>query len=132
MRLRELIPEDFGGFIKRDIRPCAGYGVDPDCRVLSPHTEHEWNVQVTSIDKADGIWLYCPKCFAEKGGVVGVHGVICWRPRVPADVGPKPGRWEFVGTSLDDLSLVAGSSSIQLMGGCNAHFFIEKGEIRMA
>jgi len=42
---------------------------------------------------------------------------------------PIPGRWEFIGTSFENLSLVAGSSSIQLTSGCMAHFTITNGDI---
>lgn len=87
---------------------------------------------VSSIEDADGVWFLCPKCFAANGGAVGTHRVICWRPRVPAGVIPGPGRWELVGTSLDDLELVAGSSSILLPGepgGCGAHFWVRGGAI---
>ena len=127
MKLRDLIPDDFGGFIKREIRPCR-VGA-PGCRTLSEHTEHEYHATVGVLVEADGIWFLCPKCFAANGGPRGTHGVLCWRPRVPADVDPKPGRWEFHGTGLDDLSLVAGSSSILLQGGCGAHFWIRNGSI---
>jgi hypothetical protein len=124
MRLTDLNPQ----FIRREIRPCAvGY---PDCDTVSPHTEHEWHLPC-SLEEADGIIFRCPKCLAAKSDGVGVHSVICWRPRVPGDVTPKPGRWEFTGTGLFDLSLVAGSSSVALLGGCNAHFFVEQGGIRM-
>lgn len=112
-----------------------------------------------TFEEADGIIFLCPKCFSEAlmercpmcgnrrelvtgglpgpcicGGryqVSGVHGVICWRPHVPPDVDPKPGRWEFKGTGIEDLTLVASSSSVPLLGGCNAHFFIEQGKVRM-
>jgi hypothetical protein len=80
--------------------------------------------------EADGIIFLCPKCFQKNGGPVGTHSIICWRPSVPPSVTPGPGRWEFNGTGLDDLSLVAGSSSILLQGGCEAHFLIQNGEIR--
>lgn len=85
-----------------------------------------------TIENADGICFLCPKCFVEKGGPVGTHRIICWRPRIPLSESPGPGRWEFQGTSIDDLTLVAGSSSIKLEGGCQAHFFIQKGEIKNA
>jgi hypothetical protein len=42
---------------------------------------------------------------------------------------PTPGRWDFQGTGLQDLTLVAGSSSVLLTGGCRAHFFVRDGEI---
>jgi hypothetical protein len=122
LKLLDLDPQ----FIRREIRPCAvGY---PDCTMVSVHTEHEYHVPC-SFEEADGIIFLCPKCtLAEPDGV---HSVICWRPRVPGDVAPKPGRWEFTGTGFGDLSLVAGSSSVALLGGCNGHFFVEHGSIRM-
>jgi hypothetical protein len=127
LRLRDL--EAY--FIKREIRPC--YVGAPDCPTVSPHTEHEYHVPVDSIAEADGVQLLCPKCVITNSGHVGTHSVICWRPRVPLDVCPKPGRWEMLGTGIDDLTLHAGSSSIALTGGgCAAHFFIENGGIRMA
>lgn len=84
---------------------------------------------VDSIERADGIWFLCPKCFQKNGGDKGTHMVICWSPEVPADVEPKPGRWFLKGTSIDDVTLVAGSSSIKLNGGCSAHFWINGGRI---
>ena len=94
----------------------------------------EYYVPVETIPEADGLAFMCPKCFVTHGGSVGTHWVVCWRPHVPPEVEPKPGRWEFLGTSLDDLTLKAGSSSILLggEGGCQAHFFIEGGGVRMA
>src|SRR5690349_17736877 len=115
-------------FIRREIRPCH-VGAE-GCNVVSEHTEHEWHVPVSEIDQADGIELLCPKCFKANGGSIGTHQIICWRPRVPANIAPKPGRWEFHGVGLGDLTLVAGSSSVLLTGpGCQAHFFIRNGEI---
>jgi hypothetical protein len=123
VRLRELEPQ----FARREIRPCSP---GPDCSVVSPHTEHEYWVPVDAIAEADGVQFLCPKCFIANGGDVGTHSIMCWRPRVPADVDPKPGRWELDGTGLDDLTLRAGSSSILLSGpGCGAHFFIRNGSI---
>ena len=82
---------------------------------------------VISIAKADGLMLLCPKCFEDNGGPVGTHSVICWQPHVPQDIPPTPGRWEFYGTGLKDLTLVAGSSSVLLTSGCRAHFWIRDG-----
>ncbi len=82
-----------------------------------------------SMAGTDGIWFLCPKCFQANGGPVGTHHVLCWRPHVPQSIKPGPGRWEWTGTSFDDLSLVAGSSSILLLSGCKAHFFVTNGEI---
>jgi hypothetical protein len=79
--------------------------------------------------EADGIFFLCPVCFVTNQGRVGTHGIICWKPHVPQTMPPGPGRWDFQGTGLQDLTLVAGSSSILLKGGCNAHFFIRNGEI---
>lgn len=116
MRLRDLVDaDDCFGFIRRSIE---------DGREV-------WHV-VDRIDDADGVEFLCPKCFEANSGRVGTHAVVCWRPRVPPDIAPKPGRWEFQGTSLDDLTLVAGSSSVLLPGdggGCGAHFFVRNGAI---
>jgi hypothetical protein len=114
VRLRELVDaNDHFGFIRRSIED-----------------GHETYRVVDRIEDADGVLFCCPKCFKTNGGPVGTHAVLCWRPRVPADVDPKPGRWEFEGTSLDDLTLVAGSSSVLLTGpGCGAHFHIRSGVI---
>ena len=91
----------------------------------------EWH-NVETIAEADGIRFLCPKCFTENSGPMGTHSVICWQPTVPAEVRPAPGRWQFLGNGYRDLSLVAGSSSVQLNGGCQAHFFVENGAIRNA
>jgi hypothetical protein len=127
VRLVDLEP----AFLRREIRACAGYGVEPDCITMwPPHTQHEhWTP--CRLDEADGISFLCPKCWLANGGGAGTHQVLCWRPHVPPDVDPKPGRWELVGTGFADLTLTAGSSSVALRGGCAAHFFIESGEIRM-
>lgn len=86
-------------------------------------------LRTQELIEADGIVFLCPKCFTLNGGPVGTHSVICWQPHVPQEIGPKPGRWKFHGTGFADLSLVAGSSSVLLMGGCNAHFFVREGRI---
>jgi hypothetical protein len=117
-------------FLRREIRPCTPEAREPNCSTVSPHTEHEYHLPVEDIDDADGVQFLCPTCFVANGrSDVGTHSVICWRPRVPADVSPKPGRWEFVGSGLSNLTLVAGSSSIFLQRGCGAHFFICNGEV---
>lgn len=86
---------------------------------------------VDSIAEADGMLFLCPKCFVTNAGPVGAHSVVCWRPHVSQTELPVPGRWEFEGTGLHDLTLVAGSSSVLITGGCNAHFFVRGGEIVM-
>ena len=100
-------------------------------RFLRVVDERNFHHEGVALGEADGISFLCPKCYASNGGPVGTHSIICWRPRVPDTIGPKPGRWELVGTGFDDLSLVAGSSSVLLKGGCAAHFFVENGNIRM-
>lgn len=107
MRLSELEPK----FMKRD-----------DLR----HFHH-----VETLAEADGIRFLCPKCWEANGGAKGTHGVICWNPGVSQDTRPTPGRWEMHGTGVDDLTLVAGSSSVWLKGGCGAHFHIRNGNIEM-
>lgn len=85
--------------------------------------------RLETIAAANGVFFLCPKCFRANGGDVGTHWVLCWSPSVPQTVKPTPGRWELRGTSLEDLTLVAGSSSILLTGGCQWHGFIRNGEV---
>jgi hypothetical protein len=85
--------------------------------------------RVATIGEADGVEFLCPVCFAANRGPVGTHGVICWAPSVQQSVRPGPGRWSLQGSSLDDLTLVAPSSSIALKSGCAAHFFVQSGKI---
>lgn len=108
--------------------------------------------QPIPFDAADGVLFLCPRCFTLNHGEVGTHSVLCWRPRVPQDISPKPGRWEFTGTGFADLTLVAGSSSVLLTSDlsaecaqchrtgasadetcrfcpCRAHFFVRHGNI---
>lgn len=84
---------------------------------------------VDNLLEADGIMFLCPVCFAAKGSDVGVHSIVCWEPSVPRERSPGPGRWTMQGTGLDDLTLVASSSSIKLESGCRAHFHVRNGEI---
>ncbi len=97
-----------------------------ECRADGVH-----HVEVDSIAEAQGLMFLCPKCYVANGGCVGTHRIICWsRSRgVPDDAKPGPGRWDLVGTGFDDLSLLAGSSSVQLLGGCNWHGFVTGGEV---
>jgi hypothetical protein len=100
---------------------------------LSPqflkHVDDTHFHRVDSIAEADGLLFLCPKCFVANGGKIGTHSVICWTPSVPQTVKPIPGRWNLVGTSFDDLSLVAGSSSVKLEGGCQWHGFVTNGQV---
>src|SRR5262245_20074311 len=90
---------------------------------------------VDTLAEAHGILFLCPKCWVTNGGAVGTHAVICWNPSVPQTTQPTPGRWNLVGTGFDDLSLVAGSSSILLPGdgkgknGCGWHGWIKEGNV---
>ena len=90
---------------------------------------------VESIAAAQGIKFLCPKCFAENGGEVGTHAVICWsRSRgVTEAEHPGPGRWKIEGTGFSDLTLNADppgtNRSVQLNGGCNWHGFVTNGEV---
>ncbi len=111
------------GTIKR--RPLA----ELDARLLKSLDDRTFQHEGVSFDDADGVMFLCPLCFDTNRGSVGTHSCICWRPRVPQTWNPKPGRWEFQGSSLQDLTLIAGSSSILLLGGCAAHFFIRGGHI---
>ena len=96
---------------------------------LKYNTEHSWQ-RVETIEEADGVMFACPICFTNKGNtLVGAHSIICWEPSVPAEVHPKPGRWNLVGTNFEDLSLINGSSSVLLEGGCGAHFLVKNGNI---
>lgn len=86
---------------------------------------------VDSIEQADGIRFLCPLCYQRNGGPIGVHSVLCWKPSVQKDITPGPGRWDMQGSGFNDLTLVAGSSSVRLTDGCEAHFFIKNGKIIM-
>lgn len=105
--------------------------LDLEPHFLRANGEKAWSNDVPRAE-ANGIRFLCPKCFAANGGAEGTHSVICWSPDAPADIRPAPGRWRLEGKGFEDLSLVAGSSSVQLLGGCDAHFFVEHGLIRMA
>ena len=92
------------------------------------HVYHHYE-GVTLLD-AHGISFLCPKCFAENNGPVGTHTVICWfEGKVPDDAEPGPGRWNPVGTGMDDLTFVPGrkSHSVLLIGGCTWHGFVTNG-----
>jgi hypothetical protein len=85
-----------------------------------------------SFEDCDGLEFLCPKCWAANNGPIGTHRVICWKPTVPATISPGPGRWAHTGSGFGDISLVAGSSSVQLIGGCNWHGYVQGGEVRDA
>lgn len=120
MKLTELEPV----WIKRQVEE-----VDPTVYVddvMHPSGKQISHVPVT-MQEADGIRFLCPKCVNTDG-----HSVICWfESKVADDVQPGPGRWNPQGTSFEDLSFVPGAKtrSIQLLGGCNHHFFITNGDV---
>ena len=82
-------------------------------------------------EAAQGVMFQCPKCKEAYGHT---HMVICWDPDVPTDLTPKPGRWDMRGDVFESLSLVGRgtSSSVLLLGGCGAHFFVTDGMVKAA
>ncbi len=129
-------------FIRLEVRVEKRWRVRPEiweARRDGPWVDsdfYEWEgpceviVDVDAIAEADGVRLLCPKCHDDPPvGPVGTHAIICWSPKISQDHDPKPGRWNLVGTSLDDLTLVAGSSSVLIQGGCLAHFFVRDGRV---
>jgi hypothetical protein len=100
-------------------------------RILTPGKV--W-LETDDLSGAQGVRFLCPKCFHENGTSVGTHSVICWflGRGVSDEETPNPVRWEPHGTSLADLTLKAGSSSVKLTGeGCGAHFFIRAGQVEV-
>jgi hypothetical protein len=88
-----------------------------------------------SLAEAHGIQFLCPKCYKQKGDQIGIHSCICWfAGKVPDSAEPGPGRWNPSGTGIEDLTFVPYEGhplvSVQLNGGCNAHFNIVNGEAR--
>jgi hypothetical protein len=87
--------------------------------------------EVDALGEAHGVWFLCPKCYAENGGPIGTHAVLCWFVgRVPDDADPKPGRWTPTGTGLSNLTFVPSpgrSQSVLLTGGCGWHGFVADG-----
>lgn len=89
-----------------------------------------------SLAEAQGVSYLCPACFTANGGSRGTHQCRSWfRHRgVPDTEHPGPGRWTPTGTGFEDLTFVPGDppmmTSVQITGGCNAHFLIESGICR--
>lgn len=98
-----------------------------EARFIKYISDREY-MEVDTIAEATGVQFLCPKCFQANKGPIGTHMVVCWDPSVPQTMNPKPGRWKLVGTGLDDLTLVAGSSSILLRAPCAWHGFVTKGD----
>ena len=106
---------------------------DPKLIKIWTDSERRGWEETGHIPEADGVIFKCPECLKGKGpSGVGVHSIICWRPRVPVD--PErftgPGRWEIQATCWEDFTLVAGSSSVFLSeSACHAHFLVQSGEV---
>lgn len=101
-------------------------------RLLKATSKREWSRFEGPFAAADGMVFLCPKCMAANNmRAEGVHSVICWQPSVSPEMEPGPGRWLFIGNDFHDVTFVAGSSSVKLSGGCEAHFFIKAGKIEM-
>jgi hypothetical protein len=101
-------------------------------QMLKATSKKEWATH-GDFATADGVVCLCPKCYAaNRGSPRGVHSIICWQPTVSPEMEPGPGRWLFVGSSLADVTFVAGSSSVKLNGNCEAHFFVRNGKIEAA
>lgn len=85
------------------------------------------------INEADGVQFLCPKCFVANKGKIGTHSIVCWQPNVPQTTTPRPGRWNLVGSSYDDLTLVNGSSSVLVRGEPGKpdhwHGFVRNGQV---
>lgn len=103
--------------------------LEPTFLKHAPQDGQDISIMDVPMLEADGIQFLCPKCFIENKGSYGTHSVRCWSPKIPQTFDPKPGRWNLVGTGFQDLSLVAGSSSVLLTSGCMAHFLITNGEV---
>lgn len=86
-------------------------------------------VDRATLAGADGLWFDCPACVNKDG-----HGVCCWFDHVAlSEYLTGPGRWHPEGTSIDDLSFVPWADhprSVQLVGGCSAHFHVTGGSIQ--
>lgn len=88
-----------------------------DCDPVLVRYGTESLLHVSTLEEADGLLLYSCPCGAG-------HALLCWRRgRVPADAEPGPGRWDFSGSDLHDLTL---SPSVNL--GC-WHGFVRNGEV---
>ena len=135
MRLRDLEAR----FIKRAVvKKTATFvrdGADSanynDADLVTEERDQVYQIQVDTLADADGIRFLCPLCFKANGGATGTHSVVCWfEDKVPDDAQPAPGRWNPVGTGIDDLTFVPGkkSNSVLLLGGCAWHGFVTNGD----
>lgn len=133
MRLLDLDPQLYRRLVRKETwqqvvgDPLAWKAGDPTEEVTG---DREYYDPVTTLDKADGLMLTCPKCLD--------HKVLCWfYGKVSDDVAPLPGRWAPSGTGLHDLTFVPNPRSSQVSvhltgGGCGAHFNVADGEVTNA
>lgn len=129
MFCRRVIRTEEYSRLKSDRDPLAGSFTDDDFELVTG--PREYRHRVDTIAEADGISFLCPKCVDDQGRG---HSVICWfEGKVPDDATPGPGRWNPSGTGYSDLSFVPGakSNSVQLNGGCNAHFLVANGMVEL-
>ena len=99
---------------------------------------HKYIHHVDTLAEAQGVMFLCPKCFKANGGPKGTHQILCWSRSAGASehAEPRPGRWQMVGTGLDDLTLNGdlagapgqGARSVLLLSGCEWHGFVTNGE----
>ena len=99
---------------------------------LAPHFTPDGATPST----ASTVVFLCPKCFHVNGGAVGTHRIRVGNHGTEGHHQGGP-NWVFRGTGVDDFTLdwapgSEGRSSIQIIGGCEAHFNIHNGEIAKA
>jgi hypothetical protein len=124
---------------------------DLDGHFVGEWAERSYRVLLT-VEGAQGLLFQCPLCSVGKtrgpraGRAVdardegrtwaeGAHYVLCWftnprnAARVPDDAFPIPGRWNFTGESIDDITFVGPqAASVHLSGpGCGWHGFVKDG-----
>lgn len=130
MRLTELDPQFYRYETRREIGLFSDGG-----NVVERGHDAVYFPKVDRIQDAQGVMFLCPKCFAENGGEVGTHRVVCWsRSRgVPDSAQPSPGRWTIDGTGYHDLTLngdpPGNARSVQITAGCMWHGHVTNGEV---
>jgi hypothetical protein len=103
------------------------------CPTVSVTGPREYIANVDLLAQAQGVQFLCPKCFQQNSGSVGTH----WYQVTFADRGVgdehgshgtdgKPTRWQVSGSGYHDLTVYP---SIQLLGGCGWHGWIQNGEV---
>lgn len=76
--------------------------------------------EVNTLREANGVLFDCPKC--------GRHSVLAWDRSIAADIEPKPGRWTFSGTCIDDLTLDPSVDLSRSGVGCLWHGWVKNGD----